>query len=128
MIEVIVDEERTGEEIRDALHELVPAHRVIRLDGHAPSPLPSGVTLPAIRDGDRVIHGQAASVPSFSSSRRSRLPGASSNPTPATSTTTAPCADRSSRAASRDTSNLSPVIVLRVTCFSSGRPSPPGRC
>ena len=59
MIEVIVDEERTGEEIRDALRELVLAHRVIWLDEHAPSPLPSGVTLPAIREGDRVIDGQA---------------------------------------------------------------------
>ena len=60
MIEVIVDEERTGEEIRDTLRELVLAHRVIWLDEHAPSP-PSKRSHPA---GDfarrrRVIDGQA---------------------------------------------------------------------
>jgi hypothetical protein len=59
MIEVIVDEQRTGEEILDALDGLVLAHRVIRLDEHSPSPLPSGVALPAIREGDRIIDGQA---------------------------------------------------------------------
>ena len=57
MIEVIVDQQRTGEEILDALDELVLAHRVIRLDQQTPSPLPSGVTLPAIREGDRIIVG-----------------------------------------------------------------------
>jgi hypothetical protein len=59
MIEVIVDQQRTGEGILDALDELVLAHRVIRLDQQSPSPLPSGVTLPAIREGDRIIDGQA---------------------------------------------------------------------
>ncbi len=59
MIEVIVDEQRPGEGILDALDELVLAHRVIRLDDGMSSPLPTGVTLPAIRDGDRIIDGEA---------------------------------------------------------------------
>lgn len=59
MIEVIVDEQRTGQGILDALDELVLAHRVIHLDEHNPSPLPGGITLPAIRDGDRIIEGEA---------------------------------------------------------------------
>jgi hypothetical protein len=57
MIEVIVDEHRSGEAIVAALEELVLAHRVVPLSGDAE--LPDGMTLPAIREGGRIVSGGA---------------------------------------------------------------------
>ena len=59
MIEVIIDEPRSGEPIVDALRELVLAHRVVHVDDAPSPPLPADLTLPAIRDGARVVAGEA---------------------------------------------------------------------
>jgi hypothetical protein len=48
-----------GEQVQEALKELVVAHQVVTLAPGVSSPL-NGTPLPAIVDGDRVISGQAA--------------------------------------------------------------------
>lgn len=58
MIEVLIAEGRSGEAILAALEELVVAHRVVPLGNEAR--LPDGTTLPAIREGNRIVSGDAA--------------------------------------------------------------------
>ena len=57
MIEVIVDRHHSGASVIAALEELVLAHRVVPIGEE--TGLPDGTALPAIREGDRVVTGQA---------------------------------------------------------------------
>lgn len=50
----------TCDEAIDALREQVLAHRVIPEDRSGDPPLPDGATRPALREGNRLVLGEAA--------------------------------------------------------------------